>query len=795
MKNYICVHGHFYQPPRENAWLEEIELQESAAPYKNWNDRITNECYHPNAVSRILNDSGRIVDIVNNYAKMSFNFGPTLLSYLEARHPGTYQKILDADKQSLEFFDGHGSAIAQVYNHIIMPLATRRDKETQVKWGIYDFEKRFGRKPEGMWLAETAVDLETLEVLEENGISFTILAPNQARRFKHLNDDAWTDGIDSRRPYMCKLPNGKTITLFFYDGDRSQGVAFKGYLNDGKRFAEELLSGFEIGSQEAQLVHIATDGESYGHHHEHGDMALAYCMRFIENSGIAKVTNYSQFLNLVPVSYEVEIHENSSWSCAHGVERWKSNCGCQTGGEPDWTQEWRAPLRNALNWLKGHFDQIFEREMLGYHNEPWALRNGYVKVLFNRSEENKSAFFDHFFPGKLSPAKKTRITRLLELQKHAMYMFTSCGWFFTELSGIETIQVLQYANRGIQLIESETDENLNEQFKDQLADAVSNIPEMGNGRTLYERFVEPKRLSLSQVGFHYAVNALFNDEDRALSVLNYECISEDLVRYKAGNSIMAIGRTRVKSRVTGSKRKLSFGILYIGNHHMIGSTGDYMLEPDFKKFVAETKLAFDSSNILHVNDIFLKNLKGPRFSFFDLYKEEQLKILEGVLSANTQTAMSSFKRIFERNYGLLNLMKGQRLVLPYLLKKNLEIVVEYEMEQIFIENNEPLNLKKLQEIVHEILKWEVALDKDKFNFLIGKKIYAMVRDYKPNTEDIHLIDNMYRGLHYIHEIGLKPDLNGLQTFIFYLVKENHLPEEVMRAATRLGHYVSIEFKP
>src|SRR5690606_20278799 len=236
MKKYICVHGHFYQPPRENAWLEKIEHQESATPYHDWNERITQECYGPNGVSRILNDEQRIVDIVNNYSRMSYNFGPTLLSWLETHRPKTYQRIIDSDKASISYFGGHGSAMAQVYNHIIMPLANRRDKETQVIWGLRDFEKRFGRKAEGMWLAETAVDTVPLEVLSEQGIKFTVLAPRQAKQYLRFGESKWTPGIDSKMPYLCKLPSGKEINLFFYDDDRSQAVAFKGLLKDGKEF-------------------------------------------------------------------------------------------------------------------------------------------------------------------------------------------------------------------------------------------------------------------------------------------------------------------------------------------------------------------------------------------------------------------------------------------------------------------------------------------------------------------------------------------------------------------------------
>lgn len=792
MKKYICVHGHFYQPPRENAWLEEIEIQESAAPYNNWNDRITSECYHPNGFSRILNERGKITDISNNYGRISFNFGPTLLSYLENYHPNTYQQILDADKQSLVQFGGHGSAIAQVYNHIIMPLASKRDKQTQVRWGLYDFERRFNRKSEGIWLAETAVDTETLEVLAEEGVRFTILAPNQAKRFRALHTEHWTDGIDSRRAYLCKLPSGSSIYLFFYDGDRSQGIAFKGLLNDGKRFAEDLLSGFDNHPSEPQLVHVATDGESYGHHHKNGDMALAYCLQYVADSGFAELCNYSQFLSLAEVTHEVEIHGQSSWSCAHGVERWRSNCGCKTGGEDHWTQEWRAPLRDALEWLQTRFDTVYEREMQAYHPNPWELRDGYIEVLFQRSEAAKAAFFKKFFAEKLPPAQRTRIIRLLESQKHALYMFTSCGWFFTELSGIETVQILQYANRGIQLLESETNAELNQTFKNHLAKAKSNIPALEDGGKIYERYVEPKRLSLSQVGFHFAVNALFTENGAGLSVLNYDCTNEELVRHKAGNVVLALGRVRVRSKVTGSRKKLSFGILYLGNHHLIGSIGNYMLEQEFGAFAAETKLAFEASNIALVNDILWKYLTGAKFSFFDLYKEEQLKMLKGVISNNTVAAMASFQRIYERNYALLNLMRGQQLQVPHLLLKNLEIVAEYQLEQLFRLNAELVPIAKLNEQVAEIKKWEIAVEHDKTNFYITKKLFEMVRDAAAQTDLLPLVENLHQTLVAIHKIGLTPDNKSIQNFIFHLIKNNHLEPKLKIAAHKLADYVGLE---
>ncbi|MEN8249541.1 MAG: DUF3536 domain-containing protein, partial [Bacteroidota bacterium] len=374
MKKYVCIHGHFYQPPRENAWVEEIELQDSAAPFHDWNERITHECYRPNGVARVLNKENRIVDIVNNYAWLSFNFGPTLLSWLEKNEPPTYKSIIEADKLSMNHFDGHGSAIAQVYNHIIMPLANRKDKETQVIWGIYDFQKHFGRDPEGMWLAETAVDTETLEVLAENNIKFTILAPYQAQKFRKIRETEWVNGIDTKRAYVYNLPSGKSINLFFYDGENSQGIAFNGYLNDGEKFSKALISSFDS-RDENQLVHVATDGESYGHHHKNGEMALASCIRHIQENDDIRLTNYSQFLALEEPSYEVIINENTSWSCAHGIERWRSDCGCHTGGDESWNQEWRVGLRTSLDWLRDQLSALYFDELKKFTDDPWALRN------------------------------------------------------------------------------------------------------------------------------------------------------------------------------------------------------------------------------------------------------------------------------------------------------------------------------------------------------------------------------------------------------------------------------------
>ncbi|MBL7776289.1 MAG: DUF3536 domain-containing protein, partial [Saprospiraceae bacterium] len=427
---YICVHGHFYQPPRENAWLETVEQQQSARPFHDWNERINFECYAPNAAARILDKERWIVKIRNNYNRISFNFGPTLLTWMEQNDPEAYALLLKADQRSQERYGSHGSALAQVHSHLILPLANYRDKVTQVYWGVRDFEYRFKRYPEGIWLAETAVDTETLEVLAAHGIQFTVLAPRQAKAVRKLGSASWkpveADTIDTRRPYCCQLPSGRRISVYFYHGRVAQEVAFNGLLNNGKAFAERLLSILDDGP-EAQLAHIATDGESYGHHHRFGEMALAAALNHIEDNGLATLTNYGQFLELHPPEWEVDIHENSSWSCLHGVERWRDNCGCNTGGNPGWHQRWRKPLRDTLDWLRDQLVPAYEKAARPYLADPWKARNEYIEVMLRRTDNSVREFFEQQARKTLTEQEKTKVLRLLEMQRHAVLMYTSCG--------------------------------------------------------------------------------------------------------------------------------------------------------------------------------------------------------------------------------------------------------------------------------------------------------------------------------------------------------------------------------
>ncbi len=772
-KRYICLHGHFYQPPRENAWLEEIELQETAFPFHDWNERITAECYGPNSVSRMLNSTGRIVDIVNNYTKISFNFGPTLLSWMEAKQPDIYQAILDADRESLVYHRGHGSAIAQVYNHIIMPLANRRDKETQVLWGLRDFEKRFGRKAEGMWLAETAVDTETLELLAENEISFTILAPRQAKALRKVGDLAWEEinenTLNTRQHYRCILPSGKSIVLFFYHGQLAQELAFGGLLKDGKAMADALLSAFSPDNSDNQLVHIATDGETYGHHHRFGEMALTYCLHHIERQGLAEITNYARYAAEIPTEFEVQIHENTSWSCYHGVERWKADCGCNTG-KPGTQQQWRKPLREALDWLRDQLTAEYESQMVVFTADCWKIRNAYIDIILDRSPAHVDAFLKTHVHFQLEPQQRTKVLRLLEMMRQCQLMYTSCGWFFDEISGIETLQILQYANRGIQLAETESDLKLDESFRNLLSKAPSNELASGDGARIYVDTIVPSRLSLTKVGMHYVVNALFSDNPEQLYVKSFAFESDFFERMEAGLYRLAIGRTVIRSKITCSEKYFSFAVIYLGQHHLIGNAADQMNESKFNRLYEALRTAFHESNMAELIQLISQHFGTSSFSFWQLFKDEQKNVLQLLVRQETEQAEAAFKQIYDRNYNLMNVLQRVNIHMPMLFRKNLELVINNQLRRIFQEPD--IKAAEVKRLSDEVNKWQISLDEEAIAFVATEKLNAMFLAYASHPEELTTLINLYQILQHLSELGIQPDLWKLQNQAFQLAKSH-----------------------
>jgi len=635
MERYVCVHAHFYQPPRENAWLEAVEYQDSAYPYHDWNERVTAECYAPNSASRILDGDGRILQIVNNYSKISFNFGPTLLSWMEQKSSSVYEAILTADRESQQLFSGHGSAIAQAYNHMILPLATRQDKYTQIVWGIRDFEKRFGRHPEGMWLPETAVDLQTLEVLAELGIKFTILSPYQAGRVRPLGGRVWrkVDGgrIDPSMAYAVRVGSGKSINIFFYDGPISRAIAFEDLLADGKRFSDRLLGAFSDARTWPQLVHIATDGETYGHHRAYGDMALAFALHNIETSQVAKLTNYGEYLEKHPPTMEAKTIGNTSWSCAHGIERWRSDCSCNSGGHGDWNQQWRAPLRQAFDWLRDTVAPRYETEAKKLLENPWQTRDVYVDVALDRSLENVVRFMTAQAKRELSPAETVTGLKLLELQRYLMLMYTSCGWFFDEVSGIETVQVIQYAGRALQLAGQLFAEDMATPFLDLLAQARSNIPEQGDGRSIYERYVQPAMVDLQKVGAHYAVSSVFEEYGQNTRIYCYDVARMEYRTSRQGKLRAVLGQASVTSEITRESDQITFGVLHLADHSVLGGVRQIQGDMAYRTLDLELDKALASGDLAELVRLIEKNFTSGTYTLRLLFRDEQRKILGIIL--------------------------------------------------------------------------------------------------------------------------------------------------------------------
>ncbi len=688
MERCICIHGHFYQPPRENPWLEAVELQDSAAPYHDWNERITAECYAPNSVSRILDEQSRIIKLVNNYAQMSFDFGPTLLSWLEVKAPDVYAAILAADRESQKNFSGHGSAIAQAYNHIIMPLANSRDRATQIAWGISEFEKRCERAPEGMWLPETAVDLETLELLARFGVRFTILAPHQAARVRRLGASAWNElngpTIDTARAYQHQLPSGRSIAVFFYDGAIARAVAFEGLLSHGERFIDRLNSGFAKGPDGAQLVHIATDGESYGHHHRFGDMALAYVLDQIAARRETRLTNYGEFLAEHPPTDEVEIVEKSSWSCAHGIDRWWSHCGCNSGARPGWNQEWRTPLRNTLDWLRDTVTPRWESKAVDLLKDPWAARDAYIEVVHDRSTANIQRFIARHAKRTLSDTETATSLKLMEMQRHAMLMYTSCGWFFDDLAGIEAVQILQFAGRAVQLAESLFGDSLERGLTHRLAAARSNVPEQGNGLQIYERYVRPAKVDWEKVAAHYAVSSLFEDFPKETTIYCYDVLSEDRQVFPAGRAKLAFGRIQFRSKITLESEQLNYGALHLGDHNINGGVAEYTNDENYQNIIQSAVERFKRADLTGVARVMERYFGESNYSLQALFRDEQRKVLETILAANLREAETLYRQIYERHVPLMRLLTDLNIPLPrgfsaaaeFVLNNNLRTALE-----------------------------------------------------------------------------------------------------------------------
>jgi alpha-amylase/alpha-mannosidase (GH57 family) len=706
---YVTLHGHFYQPPRENPYLGTIEHQSSAAPFHDWNERIYHECYRPNAFARICNDHGEVINIINNFEYLSFNMGPTLMSWLETYDTEVYQRIIAADRNSCERLQGHGNAIAQVYNHVIMPLANHRDKVTQVRWGKADFQARFGRDPEGMWLAEAAVDLATLEVLIAEDIQFIILAPSQAQRCRLIPEVAaaqdtpedshaglgdWEEvgggQIDPTRPYRCFLPGDRQryIDIFFYDGPISRDIGFHEVLSSSQHLANRLAQAVRCDRKPSQLISIATDGETFGHHKRDTEKAIAYAFHHTFPQRQWTVTNYGHYLSLHPPIWEVELKPVTAWSCNHGVDRWQEDCGC--GGEGSlWHQKWRRPLRDALDWLRDQLSDIYLEIGELLLEDPWLARDHYIQVIGQfppRPQPDQSqtgirdplqAFLVAHQNHDLTPKERVDALRLLEMQRHALLMYTSCGWFFAELSRPEGVQILRYAAYAIALARDVAGTNLEPEFLERLALAPSNVELFQTGAGVYRQLVIPSQIDVEAVTAHYAITSLFNPYPPQHPFYCYQAEQIDYQVQRLGSLSLAVGQLQLTANVTCESASLIFAVLHLGGWDFHCGVQPLIGRKQYGDIKAKLFHTLQQASSAHLILAIFEAFGHQHYGLHDLLPEERHRLIT-LLSQETLSRLNQlYTQVYRDNYGLLMAFQNDDLEVPSELLTAAQVALNY----------------------------------------------------------------------------------------------------------------------
>ena len=799
MEKFICIHGHFYQPPRENPWIEDVEVEDSAYPYHDWNARVTAECYAPNAASRILDGNRKIIDIVNNYKTISFNFGPTLLTWLERNNPQVYSALLDADKESLRRFSGHGSAIAQGYNHIIMPLANQRDKRTQIIWGIQDFVHRFGRFPEGMWLPETAVDLETLEMLADQGILFTILSPAQVSRVKKISETRWTEAgretLDCSMPYTCRLPNKKSISLFILDEGIGQELAFGHLLENGDRFANRMVQSFSRYPAGSGITCVVSDGETFGHHHRFADMALAYALYLIDETKPAAITIFGEYLASHPPTHEIEIKENTSWSCPHGIERWRDDCGCSTAGttirdtdshpiDPTrphgraaehgsfpsgWKQAWRRPLRKAMDWLRDELVPMYENRMSRFVSDPWNARDDYIRVILDRAPEIREQFFVRHAIRTLAEEEKCEILKLLEMQRHAMLMYTSCGWFFDDISGIESIQVLQYACRAMQLAREVTGIDHEPVFISYLLEAQSNIPEHGDGAAIYRNYVLRSMIDLNRIVFNYALSLLITDKPDTPFIRYYKKLAESSKETAWGVRRMVTGTLALRSEITGEEKILEYAVIHLGTYEFMGGIRGFYDEASFEHMQDYLATALRQPDIKTLVNSLESEFGTSTYSLWHLFKDGQRKTLFRLLESTLEDLESSFRQIYQQQIQLIHAMREMQIPVPKVFEDPVWYILNEDLNNAL--SDEETDLRKIQHLINEMIHGQFSPDRSTLNFTASNRITILTKKFASESDDISAMQEIIDLFKSLAPLSLDYDLWECQNAYFYCGKK------------------------
>lgn len=720
---HFVFHGHFYQPPRENPWTDEVEREPSARPFHDWNARITAECYAANAAARIHDDRGRILRVANNYERISFNFGPTLLRWLQRYDPRTLRRIVEADRISAARL-GHGNAIAQAYNHMILALADARDRRTQIRWGCLEFQHRFGRAPESLWLAETAANHAVLDEMIEQELRFVILAPMQARRVRPVVDSQWQEvsggRVDPSRAYVYRHRDGsgRSIAVFFYDGPLAQSVSFGGALHDGRNLAQRAEGAIVEQRGHPQLIHLAVDGETAGHHVGFGNLALAWALeREIPHRGL-EVTNYAAFLDLHPPTWECELDEGpygegTSWSCAHGVGRWIRDCSCRIDPGAPTQQAWRGPLRRALDIARDGGREFFERETATLLRDPWVARDEAVRLVLDCGPSERERFFAEHAARELSAEEQARVLGLLEFQHQAMLMYTSCGWFFDDIGGLESVQVLRYAARMLEMWEELGGTPPREKFLAALARARSNDARRGTGADVFRRDALAVQVTPERVAAHLAMSSLVQvpPEHGHLALHRFERRAFHL--RESGSLRLVTGRFVLEHQRTLRSHDLQVAMLHRGGLDFFTVIAPYD-DADFEQRQSQLHEALEQGDHAAARTIeAMAGLRGPRFGAEDLLESGRQELLQFALSEVIDRFSEAYSALYAENREILSSLRAMGMELPEELQAATNFTLRKQLEREFVEHadaDDPAAWSRSIEVVRAALAHDVRLD-------------------------------------------------------------------------------------
>ncbi|HEX8500434.1 MAG TPA: DUF3536 domain-containing protein [Pyrinomonadaceae bacterium] len=691
MTTALVIHGHFYQPPRENPWTGLVEREPGAAPFHDWNERIHAECYRPNAFSRIGDAHGRVERVVNNYARLSFDFGPTLLNWLERSHPETHRRIVEADRESARLRGGHGNAVAQGYHHAILPLCNERDRRTQIRWGLADFRRRFSREAESLWLPETACDEATLEALIEEGLRYVILSPFQAGAVRAAGSEEWLavpeGAVETGVPYRFthRDGSGRSLAVFFYDGRVARAVAFEGLLTSSQGLVAACARAARGG---AALVGVATDGESYGHHFRFGDRCIAYALEVeAERQGL-RVTNYGEFLDTHEPEHEVRLKsgpggEGTAWSCSHGLGRWTRDCGCNASAPEGWSQRWRAPLRAAFDLLRDDLAPKFEGEAGRLLRDPWGARDEYVELLGPGGAARREEFLLRHAARPLSDDEKVRALTLLEAQRAALTMYTSCGWFFNDVSGIEAAQTLRYAGRVLETMEALGLAPPRADFLDTLSAARSNLPERGSGADVFLRAVEHSRVTPQRVAAHVAIcNLVEHGEGGAeCESAGYVCRRTDFRKQRHGRVTLETLCLALEEEATGRRHEFAVAAMHFGEVDYYCALRPFEGAREFEGAAARLWAQLRAASL----PVLLRTAQaefGPgEFGLEALLPQGQGRLSRSVFGKLVARFMDEYEHLYEKNRRVVERLQEIGFHPPRELRLAAELTVGHRLER------------------------------------------------------------------------------------------------------------------